>query len=42
VTLDPDVAAAFPDAKAANDALGKVAGLDQDADRTLLLVTLNV
>ena len=28
VVLDPDVAAAFPDAKAVNDALRKVAGLD--------------
>ncbi len=27
VVLDPDVAAAFPDAKAVNDALRKVAGL---------------
>ena len=28
VVLDPDVAAAFPDAKSVNDALRKVAGLD--------------
>lgn len=28
VVLDPDVAAAFPDAKAVNEALRKVAGLD--------------
>jgi len=26
VALDPDVAAAFPDAKAVNDALRKIAG----------------
>lgn len=28
VVLDPDVAAAFPDSKAVNDALRRVAGLD--------------
>lgn len=28
VVLDPDVAAAFPDAKAVNEALRKAAGLD--------------
>jgi hypothetical protein len=28
VVLDPDVAAAFPDARAVNDALRKIAGLD--------------
>jgi len=28
VVLEPDVAAAFPDAKAVNEALRKVAGID--------------